>query len=133
MSAFVVPTAHIAAIVRAAQERGLVKPTKAAATADMLMRENIASVRYRHEDPSDLIAPEALESFTRDQIETARKLNADETRHAIACLEYQSCEHPGWHDSDARKFLDTLNTTCVSAGGKRTGSSHSVGCWPIGE
>jgi hypothetical protein len=32
---------------------------------------------------------------------------------AIACLEYQSCEHPDWATSQARRFCLELRDHCV--------------------
>lgn len=34
---------------------------------------------------------------------------------AIACLEYQSCEHPGWLDSEARVFCQALRRVAIAA------------------
>jgi len=34
---------------------------------------------------------------------------------AIACLEYQSCEHPGWLDSEARVFCQALRRVAITA------------------
>ena len=32
---------------------------------------------------------------------------------AIACLEYQSCEHPDWPTSRARRFCEELRDRCI--------------------
>ena len=32
---------------------------------------------------------------------------------AIACYEYQSCEHPEWRASQARQFCDALKEVCI--------------------
>jgi hypothetical protein len=32
---------------------------------------------------------------------------------AIACLEYQSCEHPDWPTSQARQFCQELRERCI--------------------
>ena len=33
---------------------------------------------------------------------------------AISCYEYQSCEHPGWHTSEARQFCSVLRDHMIS-------------------
>lgn len=31
----------------------------------------------------------------------------------MACFDYQTCEHPGWHDSKVRALLDALHTAVL--------------------
>lgn len=46
---------------------------------------------------------------------------------AIDCLEYQSCEHPGWLDSEARVFYQALRRAAIT---ELPGYSDAEG-WPI--
>ncbi len=34
---------------------------------------------------------------------------------SIRCLDYQSCEHPGWEASESHSFLESLKSAAVSA------------------
>lgn len=68
----------------------------------MLLAENRASVNYRYsEDELDIVE---LYRFTHRSYAPT----AVEVLKACACVEYQSCEHPGWRASSARFFLDAV-------------------------
>jgi len=34
---------------------------------------------------------------------------------SIDCLDYQSCEHPGWAASEAKAFIDRLQSAAIHA------------------
>jgi len=65
-----------------------------------LLAENRASVNHRYAE--DEI--EAPYTFT----EYSGQLNPVAILSAIACYEYQSCEHPGWEASEAHCFCAAL-------------------------
>ncbi|MGH3857934.1 MAG: hypothetical protein ACRDR6_31490, partial [Pseudonocardiaceae bacterium] len=46
---------------------------------------------------------------------------------AIACRQYQSCEHPGWLDSEARVFCQALRAVTIPA----LPGYHQAPGWPI--
>ena len=43
----------------------------------------------------------------------ARELSPVQVLKACNCLEYQSCEHPGWEDSQARANLEVIRAYAV--------------------
>lgn len=71
----------------------------------MLMAENRRSVDHRY-DEAEL---EQFYTFTPlpGTPKPATVINA------LRCYEYQSCEHPGWKDSEARQFCDALMARMV--------------------
>ncbi len=136
MSAFVVHTAHIDVLLRYALEanpqsfserftwraaiggpaewtqlttsRTIHTPpdhTTADEAGRMLMEENVASVCARYEQDTAEIYPDALTYTYTDPGFTP---SAPAILKAIACLDYQSCEHAEWESSQARRFLDAL-------------------------
>lgn len=141
MSAFVVDPAHIDVLLSAAingpsdharQPRvdwrapyviellGILEPlgpTTADAAGAALLRECIASVAHRYpDDPEDLPGP--IPTPVPDQYEWTdfgRVLSAIECCKAVSCVEYQSCEHPGWADSGASSFCQRLRAAMVAS------------------
>ncbi|GHJ45862.1 hypothetical protein Cs7R123_32040 [Catellatospora sp. TT07R-123] len=72
----------------------------------MLLATNRDSVNHRYDETE--IEPPYL--FTRvpgdpDPVVVLK---------AVDCYEYQSCEHPGWRDSQAREFCDALRALAIS-------------------
>lgn len=125
MSAFVVSQDHIRFLVNAGLSRtiaphgltwngGWLKryepdtDERAALVGAMLWEENYKSVNYRYRE-SDA-APRYVH---RD--EPARSYNPIHVLKAIACLEYQSCEHPEWEASGARAFCEALRMAAIRA------------------
>jgi hypothetical protein len=85
------------------------------AIGQMLIDENVASVTYRYDNCEDLpgpIEPYWNEPYIHDGYEAPR-LSAIQAIKAIHCLDYHSCEHPGWNDSEAKALLDTLIQSLV--------------------
>lgn len=141
MSAFIVDPIHIDALVTAGLEfsrpYGLhwydVDPDEldhddvadhhheltyetAGRTAVMLYAENCASVLYRYPQDTIQSAPGLIDKPTPDEYEF-RKLPGTpkpvDVLSALACYEYQSCEHPGWKTSEAKRFCDALRAACI--------------------
>jgi hypothetical protein len=76
-----------------------------------LLQENIASVRYRYPDctyddlPGPIPTPAAINYQYRP---LPVQLDPVQVLKAIRCYEYQSCEHPGWQESEAKRFCELL-------------------------
>lgn len=88
-------------------------------TGRMLWNENLASVAYRYGDDNEPL-PGPIDFAVTDADEyvwpfSAPQLTAVQGLKALACYEYQSCEHPGWHDSAARQFCETLRHRLITA------------------
>ena len=66
--------------------------------AQLLAEENARSVRYLYGEPVAVPVELPMESLRPPMV----------LLKAISCLEYQSCEHPGWPDSIARHLLRAL-------------------------
>ncbi len=89
---------------------------------DLLTLENVRSVEYRYSGADSL--PGTYEGTTPDWINPydtpaaeLRRLprpSAVECLKLLACYEYQSCEHPGWRDSEAAQFCDALRRQVVA-------------------
>lgn len=125
MSAFVVGTDHIDYLVHAAQTYGrqtfrfngqIVNSSTADEVGAMLLAENIMSVRHRYPDceydqlPGTVPTQHAI--GYRYRFPRVR-LNAVQVLKALNCYEYQSCEHPGWNDSAAKRFCEVLTSYAI--------------------
>lgn len=80
-----------------------------------LLSENLASLSYRYPDdkPShaasfDTYAP--IEAAERIAVMETPKLHIIKLCHHYA---YQSCEHPGWKDSNAKRIIDAVEAHAV--------------------
>jgi hypothetical protein len=99
-----------------AQRRELgieVRPENASVIGQMLAAENARSLRYRYDDDADddMVAEWADAGYAYRRHH--RKLTAHEGMGAIACYEYQACEAPEWHGSEAQQFCRELMRALV--------------------
>jgi hypothetical protein len=126
MSAFIVSQDHIDFMVSAAIDLGLywkecpdqdgpgayttVRGDNADAFGAMLQAENVASIQHRYSDWPDMPDPTQY-TYRRFTVRTPYQSLAEscaQVLKAIACYEYQSCEHPGWQESEAKRVCDNL-------------------------
>jgi hypothetical protein len=89
----------------------------AAQVANMLWRENIKSVshRYPHESSETLPGP-INEQFVIEPTDIHcmwETFDPVQVLKALACYEYQSCEHPEWEDSEAFAFCKSLEKSAI--------------------
>lgn len=73
----------------------------------MLLAENRASVNHRYD------GYEVEEEYTYKP--SPVPVCPVQVLAAIVCLDYQSCEHEEWRDSEARAFLDALQKKAIHA------------------
>lgn len=103
------------------------------ALGQMLVMECVASVGHRY--PGDEIAelPGPRRCYWTEPYVFERQPytpTAVEALSAIACYRYQSCEHPGWKDSEAFAFCDVLEQACIGA---LPGYRDAPWCWDSGK
>lgn len=124
MSAFIVGTDHIDYLVSAAVDVGTngggfgiywggerIDWESATRVGAALLAENIASVAYRYagSDPGwELPGPIPTPSPEEYEYQPFLTVEPAQVLKALDCYESQSCEHPGWQESDARRFCDAL-------------------------
>lgn len=106
-------------------------PETADRVGAMLWSENAVSVSFRYggEDYDTIPGPDGfsaleLAGYTYDRFTTVdtpagpmvgpRKVDPVRVLHLIGRYEYQSCEHPGWHTSEAKAFVEVLYRRCVN-------------------
>ena len=117
MSAFICSHGHINAIVRFACRHNITtyydNPCRRWSvagqeqeTADLLFAENVKSVNYRYKEESPTTGI-LYDPFAPD-------LRPIEVIKACDCLDYQSCEHPGWQSSLACKLLTDIQHQAIS-------------------
>lgn len=111
MSAFVVSKEDIDILVTAHLAlRGLPwSSERADSIGRLLWRENVSSVAYRYDMPERHGAEhaeylEALEAYAYEPLYAKCAAVAKIAR----CYDYQSCEHPGWEASEAKRLVDEL-------------------------
>jgi len=111
MSAFVVSKSHIDALIQAAMilRRDYIDFLKLDETGQMLWDENHKSVNSRYHEQT------AVPVYHFPTFAVRPVLTPVEVLKAIACLEYQSCEHEGWGESQAKKWLAALSEAAISA------------------
>jgi hypothetical protein len=101
MSAFICHNSHVTALAVYAARNILLGWTDANQIGVMLQAENVKSVNYRYgeatEPDFEICEWAAFHGFSEVQI-----------LKAAHCLSYQSCEHPGWEESDACKLLESI-------------------------
>lgn len=86
-----------------------------------LMIENARSFSYRYPDEP---VPMPSYHYTRPK----GRIDPVQVFKAIHCLDYQSCEHPGWKSSKAFAFLQDLTTfTIYQLPGYDAAAWHIVG------
>jgi hypothetical protein len=82
----------------------------------VLETENRRSVHYRYDGRMDAGAPEGA-PVGFDEINQAALGRFDPVQVLKTCgyMDYQSCEHPEWKDSEAFAFLEALKDKAVQA------------------
>lgn len=109
MSAWTVSSGHIDVLVHAMAQYGVVPPDLGAAgfreLGQRLWHENYKSVnhRYREDTPTPRYELRTTEA-TLDPVVVLK---------AASCFDYQSCEHPGWPDSEAHDLVSALRTAIL--------------------
>ena len=115
MSAWMTNPIHVAALVRwYANPRHTHIQTldcdEQVALANMLHRENALSVNYRYAShPAEM-----PHLFKWPDINQAPLMTPVQAIKAAQCLRYQSCEHPGWDDSEASRFCERVISAAIS-------------------
>lgn len=119
MSAWVVEREHIDVMIRKALERQhgamlqwvgengyrQIDHENASEIGLILAQENVASVCCRYEQDTAEQYEDMLEYAYRDP---GYVLTPAEVFKTVGCYEYQSCEHPGWETSEAKRFCEAL-------------------------
>lgn len=80
---------------------------------DILWTENERSIEARYpSDHAEMLTADYCLGY-RYQPWSRIGLTHAEAFKAIDCLEYQSCEHDDWRDSEAKRFLDVLRGALI--------------------
>lgn len=109
MSAFVVPHAHIDALVSWAIDHKVpcfFAPDTPRSVAAELFEENCCSVDHCYKEVN-------IRDYVFTYRDEARHLSPVQVIKACKGLEYQSCEHPGWSSSDAQYVLRAIASVAV--------------------
>lgn len=114
MSAFIVSRAHICYLVTAALHRDfrcIEDYDQADALGQMLWDENVKSVQARYASCSI----EQLPGVAEDEplaygthTNSTRPIEPAQLLKACDCYDYQSCEHPGYDQSQAKELIEEL-------------------------
>lgn len=90
--------------------------------ANMLWRENMASVSARYPNETSATLPGPLGKGAFDPIAPTDfapvlwdAFNPVDVLKAVGCYRYQSCEHDGWETSEAFTFCRNLEHACICA------------------
>lgn len=123
MSAYVVSREHVVYLAKVAEwltrrkfgfsyryNDKRVKPGPVEDIAQLLWDENIRSVEYRYGTEDSLPGP-VDENYKVGRVSSGPLMGMDYAQafKSIHCLEYQSCEHPGWEGSQAYALLQAMS------------------------
>lgn len=100
MSAWIVSRAHIDVLVQGLTESEHVTDVHPDEIGRVLWHENHVSVNRRYRENT----PTPPYTYRRP----TRKIDPSGLLYAVACYDYQSCEHEEWEDSDAYRWTSTL-------------------------
>jgi hypothetical protein len=122
MSAFVVSKAHIDYLVTAAIAYGGRWGLRYDGTDIMEMTnhelgralwdENVASVRARYDDADETGMVPDTTCYRHTQ--PRKPIMPVQVLAAIACFEYQACEHKSWKASATKQFCESLRHCAIS-------------------
>ncbi len=88
----------------------------AARIGQMLWDENVKSVCYRYDEPADstdLPGPVG-ETYTYEVHPlTSSTVDPLAVFQVLSCYEYQTCEHPGWNDSEAYTIVQAIKDKMI--------------------
>lgn len=110
MSAWTVPNGHIDVLIHALAQYEVVDRDLGAegfrALGQKLWQENYTSVNYRYDEKTK------TPRYRLHTIEAT--LDPIVVLKALACFDYQSCEHPGWPSSEAHGLMEALHTAVLA-------------------
>lgn len=112
MSAFILPTNHIAALTSYANYQNILRQ-KPERVFEILTEENYCSVNYRYSEnskpaPADLIYRELPISWLKDTHISVKILKL------ANCYTYQSCETESWETSEAKAIIDEIVSEAIA-------------------
>lgn len=101
-------------------DRHMLTSQTANQVGQMLLDENVKSVSYRYDDSGITDLPGRLNAewlipFKYKSSPFAKTPKAVECLKLISCYEYQSCEHPDWHESEAHAFCQALRHAAIES------------------
>lgn len=83
--------------------------TQATRVGQMLLDENVKSVSYRYEKDGEYgPLPGATERVFNLGPSREQDFSPPQVMKACDCYSYHSCEHPSWHDSEAKAYVTQL-------------------------
>lgn len=107
MSAWICSNRHINIVVTAyAGIAGITDPAELQRLAELLIAENYTSVNYRYNE-NDAPGPIV---YRHEVVGPAA------AHKAARCLDYQSCEHPSWEDSEAFRVVQAVRQSQLDPG-----------------
>jgi len=107
MSAFIVNKKHIDYILSTNLYSKYENATmeKLNAIGQELVNENFKSVNYRYHENNQPY---------KYYFQPVLNFNPIQALKAVNCLDYQSCEHPTWENSNAKKILESIKNSLIT-------------------
>ncbi len=118
---------------RVSYQENLVRRERADAAGQMLVTTNLASIHARYPDTIDNPkgTPGPIDQYWLREYRyeaPRRHLTAVEAFKALACYEYQACEHDGWEASRANRFCNEFRECLIA-----TLPGYSDASWSLDE
>lgn len=109
MSAWFVSKAHIDALVTYALDHAIRPKPDGTALGRLLWEENAKSLRYRYSD-----ADKAWDlADAQTYVFRPAYVSSVDVFKAAQSYDYQSCEHPEWPTSDAKRIVDVIQASIL--------------------
>lgn len=108
MSAFVVPNSHITVLAVFIVQRNLCPGRSVQEIGEILLNENIESIRFRYPDDR-----ENYMGFEIDERAAFIRPTLVQIVKAANCLEYQSCEHDDYQQSEAYRMTKAVSALAL--------------------
>lgn len=83
--------------------------------ARILAEANVASVKARYPDSPDMLIEDYVDLVVAESKSRANlELDAADIYNMAICLDYQSCEANGWHETDAYWLIKSIQAEAAS-------------------
>ena len=140
MSAWIVSKLHVDVLVYGLGTAEIVTGLSPTEIGQELWEENHRSINFRYahhgvvdtpaytyEVPTAERIQQAAEGgHQAAQVATLTRIDNDLILGLVECYDYQSCEHPGWGQSRAKKWCDTLYSLLIATGADSTNAPWGV-------
>lgn len=131
MSAWLLPDAHMNALVDGAIRLGIIAPEDAQKTGAMLRRANTKSIRARY-GYARYDTPETYDRPAYRYRAPREPLSDVSLFKNVGCYDYQTCEYDSYEKSPAARFVRRMKAALEARGISHESPGYAEAPWGIG-